>query len=68
MRKPETPVGESNGSRYSVWKTIENTGRDKRQIYLSVLFSLFSLIRYILSHRVKFYSVMFIHKISTLVV
>ena len=44
MRKPETPVGESNGSRYSVWEAIENTGCNMRQFYLSVLFSLFSLI------------------------
>ena len=44
MRKPETPVGESNGSRYSVWEAIENTGCNVRQFYLSALFSLFSLI------------------------
>ena len=28
MRKPEIPVGKSNGSRHSVWEASENMGRD----------------------------------------
>ena len=39
-----------------------------RSVYLSAIFSLFGLIRYTLSNRVKFYSVVFINKISTQVV
>ena len=37
MGNSESPVGESNGSRYSVWKASENMGCDRRRWNISTL-------------------------------
>ena len=68
--KPEIPVWKSNGSCDSVWEASENMGSDLGRINFSALFSqLFSWCWYTLWWfvllLVKFYSFMFMHKIST---
>ena len=42
MEKPEIPVGESNGSRHSVWEASENVGCDLQRCNFSTLVGLFS--------------------------
>ena len=66
MGKPEILVGKSNGSRYSVWKALENMDCDFRGC--NVVNSLYSdcsaafciLFGGSVFLRVKFYSLMFI--------
>ena len=48
MRKPEIPVGKSNGSRHSVWEASENMGRDLMRCSFSTIFSLLSTFGYTL--------------------
>ena len=64
MRKPEIPVGKSNGSRHSVWEASENMSCDLMRCSFSTIF----FCNRSFPHRVKFYSFMFMHKISTRVV
>ena len=71
---PEIPVRKSNGSRHSDWEASENVGwYFRRNAIFPVFLVSFQLIWIVLcgglfSHHVKFYSFMFMPKISTRVV
>ena len=70
---PEIQVGKSNVSHPSFWGTSENMGCDLRGGNFCTLFSMFRCFGYFIhcsgtfSHHVKFYSFIFMHKISTFV-
>ena len=61
MKKPENPVGKSNGSRHSVWESSENMDCDLRQCNSADLDSTLQWVALPPRH-------MFMHKISTRVV
>ena len=63
MEKQEILVGQSNGSRHSVWEASANMGCDLRRCNISTLFGLFGWFGYAsqrvinwISHLVKIYS------------
>ena len=74
-RKPEIPVGKSNGSRYSVRTVRQGSENNLSAVicgdaFFFNLFRLFSTFRCTFcsqpfSHHVKFYSFMFANKIPT---
>ena len=71
LRKPEIPVGKSYGSRHSAWEASEEAVFCDEVIFL--LFLVCSADLGIVwsgssSHHVKFYSFVFMHRISTRVV
>ena len=69
MEKLEILVGKSSGLLCSVWEALENMGCNlKRSIFLLILVcsaNLDILCSGLLSHHVKYFSFMFMHKIST---
>ena len=71
-KKRKLPLENSNGSRHSLWEISENMGLDFRRwnisSFLVFLAYLDVLCNWSFSHYLKFYSFIFIHKISTPVV
>ena len=69
MEKLEILVGKSSGLLCSVWEALENMGCNlKRSIFLLILVcsaDLDVLCSGLLSHHIKYFSFMFMHKIST---
>ena len=71
---PEIQVGKSNVLHLFFWEASENMDCDLRGGNFCTLFSLFCCFGYFIhcsgsfSHHVKFYSFIFIHKISTRVI